>query len=148
MYQGTVQRIDPETKYCQHSSPLLDNECPGRWHAMLFNVRCSQSIVNVNCVGIMTNDDASSVCCGVETAIIYTEKGDLAEVNILVVREKPLGYNLLIGIDVIRALGGVKITPAGGVQLGRGKKSCAAISIEKPNFCTTFDHKESAWTVR
>ena len=63
-------------------------------------------------------------------------------------QEKPLGYDLLLAIDAIRAFGGVMITAAGGVTLGRGKEVCAAISIEEKDFCATFDNKERAWTAR
>lgn len=47
-------------------------------------------------------------------------------------------------IDSIHTLGGAVITLVGDVQLGRKKESCAAISIEEPDFCATFDDKEKA----
>ena len=63
-------------------------------------------------------------------------------------QEKPFGYDLLLGIDTIRAFRGVMITAAGDVTLGRGKEVCAAISIEEKDFFAMFDNKERAWTVR
>ena len=75
-------------------------------------------------------------------------KGNCAELNILVVREKPLGYNLLIGIDAIWALGGIEVMTTRDVQLVRKCKSCEAIMIEELDFCATFNHKEKAWTAR
>lgn len=67
--------------------------------------------------------------------------------DVLVVREKHLGYGLLIEIDAIIALVGVKIMSVGNVLLGGGggggrQESCTAISIEELDFCTTFDHKQ------
>ena len=56
-------------------------------------------------------DGTSWVCCGVGTVSIFTNGGGHAIVNVIVVCERPLGYDLLIRIDVIRALGGVMITP-------------------------------------
>lgn len=52
----------------------------------------------------------------------------------------------LISIAAIIAVVGVKITPAGNVLLGGEQESCVAISIEEPDFCATFDHKERIWT--
>ena len=66
----------------------------------------------------MTINGLSQVCCSVGTVTICDEKGDTAEVDILVMQEKPFGYDLLLGIDVIRAFGSVMITAAGGVTLG------------------------------
>lgn len=71
-----------------------------------------------------------------------------AEVNILVARERPLSYNLLIGIDAIRALGGVTITPARDVKLGGGKQACAALCVKEPDFKAAFDHTKRMWTAK
>ena len=79
----------------------------------------------------MTINGLSQACCGVGTVTICLKKGDTAEVDVLVMQEKPLGYDLLLGIDTIRAFGGVMITVAGGVTHGRGKEVCADISIEE-----------------
>ena len=97
----------------------------------LVDTECSQFIVSTNCcqmwrkqgVDVMTINGLSQACYGVGTVTIYDEKSNTAEVDILVMQEKPLGYDLLLGIDAIRALGGVIITVAGGVILGRGERS-------------------------
>ena len=47
-------------------------------------------------VDMWTIDRTSRACCGVGTMSILNDGGDLAEVNILVARERPLGYDLLI----------------------------------------------------
>ena len=88
----------------------------------------------------------SQACCGVIS--ICTEKGNSAEVNVLILHEKPLGYDMLIEIDVIQALSSIEIPPTGKVELGRKSKMCATITTEEPDFCTTFDHKEKACTAR
>ena len=56
---------------------------------------------------------------------ILTSGGGHAVVNVLVACKRLLGYDLLIRIDVIRALEGVMITPAGDVKLGVGKEARA-----------------------
>lgn len=65
------------------------------------------------------NSIVSQACCGVGVIAVHTEQGNHAEVGILVMQEKFLGYDLLIGINAIYALVGTVITPAGDVQLGR-----------------------------
>ena len=65
-----------------------------------------------------------------------------------VVRGKPLGFDLLLGIDAIKALGGMVVGLSGSVQLGnKGIVKCAAISINEPDFTATFNHWSRAWTV-
>ena len=53
----------------------------------------------------MTINGLSQASCGVGTVPIFDEKGDTAEVDILVMQQKPLAYDLLLGIDAIRAFG-------------------------------------------
>ena len=123
---------------------------------VLVDTGCSRSIVSANrCqmwmnqrVDVMTINSLSQACCSVGTVTICNEKGDTAEVDVLVMQEKPLGYDLLLGIDAIRAFGSVMITVAGGVTLGREKEVCAAISFEEKDFYATFDNKEGAWTAK
>ena len=71
-----------------------------------------------------------------------------AILNVLVAHERALGYNLLIGIDTIRVLGGVTIIPAGDVKLGGGKEACAALCVDEPDFDASFNHNELIWTAR
>ena len=60
---------------------------------------------------------------------------------------KPLGFDLPLGIDAIKALGGIVVGPTGSVQLRDGRTTkCAAISINEPDFTATFDHHSRMWT--
>ena len=61
----------------------------------------------------------SHVCCRVRVILILTEVGDCSKVDALVVHDKPLGHDLLIGIDTMHELGGIVIRPTREVQLGR-----------------------------
>lgn len=66
-------------------------------------------------------------------------KGDSVKVYVLVAHGKLLGFDLLLGINVIKALGGVVAEPTGSAQIDNGKVSmCTAISINEPDFTTTF----------
>ena len=68
------------------------------------------------------------------------EEGSSVKISMLAVRGKPLGFDLLLGIDAIKA--------TGSVQLGnKGIVKRAAISINEPDFTATFNHRSRAWTV-
>ena len=77
-----------------------------------------------------------------------TKRVDCTKVDALVVLDKPLEYDFLIGIDKIRELGGVVIKPTGDVQLGWKQELCAAIIIKEQDFCAVFDHEKTAWTAK
>ena len=69
-------------------------------------------------------------CCGDGMVTVSTEEGSSAKISELVVRGKPLGFDLLLGIDTIKALGGMVVGPTGSVQVGNKEiVKCAAISI-------------------
>ena len=90
----------------------------------------------------------SRVCCGVGVVSISTDEGDSAKIIVLVVRGKPLGFDLLLGTDVIKGLGSIVVGPTGSVQFGdRRTTKCTAISINEPDFTATFDHHSWTWTV-
>ena len=65
----------------------------------------------------MTVDRMSHACCGVGDISILTKGSDCDKVDALVVHDKPLGYNLLIGIGTIHEIGSIVIRPTGEVQL-------------------------------
>lgn len=62
----------------------------------------------------------SNVCCGVGVVTISMNKGDSAKVYVLAAHGKLLGFDLLLGIDVIKALG-VVAEPTGAAQIDNGK---------------------------
>ena len=98
-------------------------------------------------VDMWTIDGTSQAYCGVGTVSLLTNGGGHAIVNI-VACERLLGYDLLIGIDAIRALGGITVTPAGDAKLGGGKEACAALCVNEPDFDASFDYNEKIWTAR
>ena len=73
------------------------------------------------------------------------EEGSSAKISMLVVHGKPLGFDLLLAISAIKALGGMVVGPTGLGQLGNKEiVKCAVISINEPDFNATFNQ---AWTV-
>ena len=135
---------------------VISMQVYGVRYSALVDTGCFRSIITANrCrdrsrrhVESRTIDGMSHVCWGVGVVSICTVEGNSAEFNWLEVHKKPTGYDLLIGIDVIRALGSIEITSTVEVQLGRKYESCAAITIEEVDFCATFDLRKKASTAR
>ena len=91
---------------------------------------------------VITIGDIYRPCCGDGMVTVSTEEGSSAKISMLVVRGKPLGFDLLLGIDTIKALGGMVVGPMGLVQLGNKEiAKCMPISINEPNFTATFNHR-------
>ena len=110
----------------------------------LIDTGCSRTIINADqcrslrvIVNVMTIGCMSHLCCGDRMVTVSMEEGSSAKISVLVVCGKPQGFDLLLGIDAIKALGGMVVGPTGSVQLGN---KCAAISINEPNFTATFNH--------
>ena len=123
---------------------------------VLIDTGCSWTIVDADRswswrkagVNVKTIGGPSHACCSVGVVSISTDEGDSARIDVLVVRGKPLGFDLQLRIDAIKALGGVIDGPTGSVQLrDRRTTKCAAISIKVPDFTATFDHHSRMWTV-
>ena len=99
------------------------------------------------CLVLIDTGLEERACCGVGVVSISTDEGNSIKIDVLVVYGKPLGIDLLLGIDAIKVLGGIIVGPTGSVQLKhRRTTKCAAISINEPDFTATFDHHSRTWT--
>ena len=92
---------------------------------------------------MMTIGGISHPCCSDRMVTVSTEEGSSAKISLLVVRGKPA-----VGDQRYKSIGNMVVGPTGLVQLGNKEiVKCAAISINEPNFTTTFNHRSRAWTV-
>ncbi|CAE1167129.1 ATPeF0C [Acanthosepion pharaonis] len=118
--QGAVTVLAPSWSL-NAALPVVNVCVEGKRRSVLVDTGCSRSIINADrCmtwssqqIEIRTIDSVSRACCGVGTVSILTDGENHAKVDVLVASQRPLGYDLLLGINVIRALGGMIITPAG-----------------------------------
>ena len=55
----------------------------------------------------------SRPCCGDGMVTVSTEEGSSAKISVLVVSGKPLRSDLQLGINAIKALGGMVVGPTG-----------------------------------
>ena len=120
---------------------LVDTDC---LRTIVDADRCwswTRAAVDVTTIGGM-----SHLCCSVGMVTVATEGGNSVKISVLVVRGKPLGYDLVLGIDAIRMLGGISVWPSGEIRISGGQiPKCAAITINKPDFTVTFDQESQAW---
>ena len=74
---------------------------------------------------------------------ILTVNSEILHGNgVVVVDSLLLGYDMLIGMDIIRMLGGVCINQSGDATFSRMELcACAAIEIEELDLGTEFDEK-------
>ena len=111
-------------------------------------------------------------CEGVGRVQIRVSNGDSVVVDVYVVDFKPLGFEFIVGVNGISALGGVTISPSLAMHFGSADENtiCAvatqvekivgagvtqaettvgegAIEIDEPDFRVLFDASEKAWTV-
>ena len=73
------------------------------------------------------------------------EVGQVPAVDIeaLVVDKQLLGFDLLLGIDAIKELGGVYLTESGEARFG-GLNRCAGLSIDELDFMKKYPTKTNA----
>ena len=121
---------------------------------------------------VMTMSGERQRCEGVGRVQLRVSNGDSVVVDVYVVDFKPLGFEFILGVNGISALGGVTISPSFAMHFGSAdeKPICAvatqaekivgagvtqaektvgagAIEIDEPDFCVLFDASEIAWTV-
>ena len=75
-----------------------------------------------------------------------TNKSPL-KTNVLVVNSKPLGFNLLLGMDVIKKLGGVHINGGMAHFAEAAHTLGATIELQQPDFHAEFNQSTKSWTV-
>ena len=68
--------------------------------------------------------------------------------NVLVVNSKPLGFDLFLGMDIIKKLGGVHIDEGGKSHFAEAAYTLGAtIELEQLDFQAEFNQRTKSWTV-
>ena len=73
---------------------------------------------------------------------VRTDTGNSADIEALVVHERPLDIDLLLGYNAIKALSGVLITWSGTVKFCEEAPVCAPLKIDRPDFSVEFDRRK------
>ena len=95
--------------------------------------------------GVLTADGRTLNCRGSGKIKVEVGRVPAVDIEVLVVDKQPLGFDLLLGIDAIKLLGGIYLTESGEARFG-GLNRCATISIDEPDFSVTYDRKNKEWT--
>ena len=78
-------------------------------------------------------------CCRSGTIRIHMATGNAITIDVLDMQGKPLGFDLLLGTDPIKALSNFHITHYGSMKFEETKPICAAICISTANLSAKFD---------
>ena len=91
-------------------------------------------------VDVFTVGEGALRCCSIGHVQLDIGSGCPIDIEVLVTDGKLLGFNLLLGFDIIKKLGGVYMTRDGMVSFPQlDRPVCAAITINKPDFHAEFD---------
>ena len=86
------------------------------------------------------------MCCGESVVQIGISNGPSVAVRALVVDGDLLGYDLLLGLNAIRQLGGIAMSDTGEVRFPQHKRlMCAAITLDERDFHTEYGEAKCVW---
>lgn len=125
------------------------------------SIETNNALVDSGCSQLLIN---GSVCCPwsrqernmiMSAKILQSQRfgsinlcmgiGELIKVIVLIVDKELLGFNMHLGMDIIKKLDRVHITESGKVHFSN-IPICAAIRIEKSNFSAELKKKMKKWT--
>ena len=134
--------------------PAVSVQIDGIRRTALMDTGCTQTLVRKPCcqtwkkkqVPLMVVGGNSSMCCGESVVQIGIGNGPSVAVRALVVDEALFGYDLLLGLNAIRQLGGMTMSDTGEVKFPqRERLMCAAITLDEPDFHAKYETKR-VWT--
>ena len=143
--------------------PVAEISVDGFTRVVLVDSGCSRCIVYAPCcvswkrqnVSVVTVNGQKQRCAGVGRVCLQVRSGNPVEVEAFVVEFKPLGFECILGVNGIVALGGVTILPSLDTCFGSAasddsidKPVCAsAIEVDEPDFHVLYEAEEKKWTV-
>uniref|UniRef100_A0A5S6R5T4 Reverse transcriptase domain-containing protein n=1 Tax=Trichuris muris TaxID=70415 RepID=A0A5S6R5T4_TRIMR len=127
--------------------------------SVLVYTGCSKCSAHVSCCGkwrkavinMVAVDGREFQCEGISTVRLRPPGGAVVHVQAVMVRSKPFGFEFILGMNGITALGGMIIDDRRHVQLRLKNPSlCGAVSdglkIEERDFSASFDPVNRSWT--
>ena len=132
--------------------PAVSVQIDGIRRTALVDTGCTQTLVRKPCcrtwkkkqVPLMVVGGNSSMCCGESVVQIGISNGPSVAVRALVVDEALFGYDLLLGLNAIRQLGGMTMSATGEVKFPqRERLMCAAITLDEPDFHAKYNKTQS-----
>ena len=129
---------------------------------VLIDTGCTRSIVHSSlCAGwerrnvcMVTVSGQRLDCAGTADVRVEVPGVRAVVVDALVVELKPLGFCAILGMDGVKALGGVTVRSPSEVRFAGEGEGCACVGgvprdlvVEKEDFGVTFDAARQRWTV-
>ena len=136
--------------------PVIKVQIDGVDRTALVDSGCSSSVVSGSIcqpkrqkrTTILTAGGKCLFSHGVGSITLKVTNRNLLKTDVLVVNSKPLGFDLLLGMDVIKELGGVHIDKRGRVHFSEVALTLGAtIKLEEPDFYAEFNRCTKSWTV-
>ena len=136
--------------------PVMKMKVNGMDQIVLVDSGCSSSVVSgMLCrpevwksTAILTAGRKCLLSHGVGSISLTVTNRNPLKTNMLVVNSKPLGFNLLLGMDVIKKLSGVHIDEGGNTHFAEAAHTLGStIELEQPDFRAEFDQCTKSWTV-
>ena len=120
---------------------------------VLIDSGCSQTLVSKavchfwkqKSAEVLTADGRTLNCRGYGKIKVAVGQVLAVDIEALVVDKQLLGFDLLLGIDALKELGGVYLTESDKAHFGSLNRY-AAISINDPDFSVTYDRSNKEWT--
>ena len=96
---------------------------------------------------VMTVDGKTLRGNGIGTVTLAEDNVSPVKADVLVVDSSLLGFDMLIGMDIIKIFDRVCINHSGDAIFSRTEPcACVAIRIVEPDFSTEFNEQTRAWT--
>ena len=146
--------------------------------AALIDTGCTRTLVHASLckrwherkLHVVTVSGQQLECAGITDVRVAVPGMRRVTVSALVVRDRPLGFAAIVGMDTVRELGGVTVRSTDDVRFGcetdtvretcaAAEGSCAAVTaaedpqrgrplrVDREGFHVTFDPAERRWTV-
>ena len=136
--------------------PVMKVKVNGIDRIALVDSGCSSSIVSRMLyrlevrkrTAILTASRKCLLSHGVGRITLKVTNRNPLKTNMLVVNSKPLGFDILLGMDVIKILGGEHIDEGGKAHFAEVAHTLGAtIKLEQTDFRAEFDQRTKSWTV-
>lgn len=144
--------------------PVTHVTIDGVKRSVLIDTGCSMSIVHLSCcshwsekkVDLLTINGERQQCVGVGNVNVSTHDGISVDIDVLVVKFRPLNFDVILGMNCIAAVGGVTVKSSCDVQLGL-RSVCGAmmkcgpaplIEVVEIDFIVSYEDSVKAWTVQ
>ena len=136
--------------------PVMKVKVNGIDQIALVDSGCSSSIVSRmlcwpearKCTAILMADRKCLLSHDVGSITLTVTNRNPLKINVLVVNSKPLGFDLLLGMDVIKKLGSMHINERGKAHFAEAAHTLGAtIELEQLDFRAEFDQCTKSWTV-